>query len=135
MGVERKIYYLSLFFASVGLLSSIYLTVTKYTSLQLACPDTGVIDCTNVLTSQYASLYGVPNVILGVVFFVVMFAVITLVKNKDAFVILSGIGMAFVLYYIYAEYMVRSICIYCTVVHISTIALLILALINSNGKD
>ena len=59
--------------------------------------------------------------------FVAQLAVILVLKNNDAFIILGGIGLAFVAYFLYSEYKVGSICEYCTLVHICTLALFIIA--------
>lgn len=124
---------LSVLFAAIGLAISIYLTIVHYTSLQLACPDTGIINCENVLTSQYSMILGIPIAILGIVFFAAELFVILVVKDNDYFIALSGIGIAFVMYYIYSEYKVGSICIYCTAVHICTAALLVLSILRSRN--
>lgn len=132
---KEQIHNLSILFAVIGLIISIYLTIVHYnTSVILACPDKGVINCENVLTSQYSMLFGVvPVAVLGIVFFIAELIVILAIKNNDYFIILSGIGIAFVIYYIYSEYAVGSICIYCTAVHICTVALFALSILNSKN--
>ena len=52
-----------------------YLTVTHYTDpAALACPDTGIVNCTLVTTSSWSVLFGVPLAVLGLVWAVVMTA-------------------------------------------------------------
>ena len=87
-----------------------------------------------MLTSQYAYILGIPVAVLGIFFFVAELAVLLALKNNDYFIMLSGIGMAFVFYYIYSEYRVGSICIYCTGVHICTLVLLLLSLVRDKKK-
>lgn len=112
----------------IGLLLSAYLTIVYLFPGTLACPSKGVIDCVDVLTSQYSTIFGIPNAVLGMVFFIAETAVVVRYFGKDQMVVMNGVGMAFVLYYIYAEYMLRSICIYCTGVHICVAALLIISI-------
>ncbi len=132
---EKLIYRLAILVSLIGLAISIYLTITHYyPDVPLACPETGIINCNNVLTSQYAYILGLPVAVLGVLFFIAELIVILVIKNNDYFIMLSGIGMAFVFYYIYSEYMVGSICIYCTGVHICAISLLILSLLMEKKK-
>ncbi|MDE1768224.1 MAG: vitamin K epoxide reductase family protein [Candidatus Micrarchaeota archaeon] len=128
---KEGLHKLSILFAAIGLLVSIYLTAIHYASIAPACPETNLFNCENVLTSQYSTILGIPIAVLGLVFFLAELSVILLIKNEDAFIVLSGIGLAFVAYFVYTEYLVGSICIYCTTVHISTIALFILAALQS----
>lgn len=115
--------------AAIGLLISIYLTIIRYSSiLPLACPDKGVIDCANVLNSQYSVIFGVPNAVLGLVFFIVDLYVIKKYFGKEEMLLVNAIGLVFVIYYMLAEYTLGSICIFCTGVHICVITLLIISI-------
>jgi uncharacterized membrane protein len=131
---RQQLYYFSIFFTAVGLIVSVYLTIVHYyPSVPLVCSTTGIINCNNVLTSQYSVILGIPLAVLGVVFFLAELAVILILKNNEAFIMLSGIGLAFVAYGIYSEYAVGSICEYCTTVHFCTIALFIIAVLNEKS--
>ena len=120
---------LALAIAAIGFIISVYLTIIRYTSVSVACPDVGVINCENVLTSQYSTIFGIPNSVLGVIFFAINAVVIWKYFGNDQMIIFNGIGFAFVLYYMWSEYVIGSICIYCTGVHICTIALLLISII------
>ena len=121
-------------FAVIGLLVSVYLTLVRYTSVvPLACPSSGVINCENVLSSQYSTIFGIPNAVLGMVFFVAEIIAIRMYFKTDYFLMLNGIGLAFVLYYVTAEYVLSSICLFCTAVHVCVLALLAIA-IKYSGK-
>ena len=62
---------LGLSLVAVGVAS--YLTVTHYTDpAALACPDTGIVNCTLVTTSSWSVVLGVPLAVLGLVWAVVM---------------------------------------------------------------
>ncbi len=129
----------------VGLLVAVYLVLIHYTSVPLVCSDTGIINCANVLNSQYAVLFGFPIADYGLVFFIIELAILILLqrvkqpilnalKRSDVLILYNGVGLAFVLYLLYAEYMVHNICIYCTAVHIVVVLLFILSFFSFNKK-
>ncbi len=128
---KEGLHKLSILFAAIGLIVSIYLTIIHYASIAPACPETSIFNCENVLTSQYSSIIGIPIAVLGLVFFIAQLAALFFIKDNDIHVLLSGVGIAFVVYFIYTEYLVGSICIYCTTVHICTLSLFVLALLRS----
>lgn len=129
-----KLAKIALILAVIGLADASYLTIDHYTNMQVACPSSGVINCENVLNSPYSVLLGVPFAVWGLVFFIIELAVILVVKNKDIFVIYNGIGVAFVLYLIYTEYLIGNICIYCTLVHIIVTLTFIISILDYNAK-
>ncbi len=112
----------------LGLLISAYLTFQHYTNRPVACPSSGIINCESVLNSPYAYILGIPVSVLGLVFFIVEIASIFLF-GKEPLLIYNGIGVGFVLYFIYAEYLIGKICIYCTSVHVITAILFITSII------
>lgn len=114
--------------SAVGLAISIYLVILHYTALVPACPETGVINCENVLTSSYAEIFGIPVADMGLIFFIMEFAAVRVYFGKDPLIMLNIVGFAFLFYFWFAEYTLRSICIYCTGVHICVILLLILSI-------
>src|SRR6202050_229903 len=64
---------LALSLLAVGLTA--YLTVTHYTDpTALACPDTGIVNCTAVTTSSWSVIAGVPVALLGLLWAVSMAA-------------------------------------------------------------
>jgi uncharacterized membrane protein len=122
---------LALSVLAVGLAG--YLTITHYTDpTALACPDSGVINCTLVTTSSWSVLCGVPVAVWGLAWAVGM-AALTLPwawrlhsvwVNR---VRLAGAvaGGAMVLYLVYVElFRVDAICLWCTGVHLTALALL-----------
>jgi uncharacterized membrane protein len=120
--------------AVAGLAVSIYLTVEHYTaSTTLACPETGVVNCAKVTTSPQSMILGIPVAVLGLVFFVGMVAlsVPALWRNRSGQVRwsrigLAGIGVLFVIYLLYVElFVVDAICLWCTTVHVITVALFV----------
>jgi uncharacterized membrane protein len=121
---------------AVGLGLAVYLTYAHYTSpTTLACPDTGVVNCTKVTTSSEAMLFGViPVAVTGVPYFVAMLLLCLPATWRPgarastwrwARIAGAGIGMAMVCYLVYVELIVlRAICLYCTAVHVVTFLLL-----------
>jgi uncharacterized membrane protein len=124
----------------LGLADSIYLTIAHYTTrVTLACPATAFINCQKVTSSSYSEFYGIPLVLLGVVFFVgMLFLQLPVVwRSSDkrillVRVILSIIGMLSVFRLVYVElFRLNSICLYCTGVHILTFGLFVVTVIGT----
>ncbi len=109
-----------------------YLTVTHYTDpAALACPDTGIVNCTLVTTSSWSVLVGVPLAVLGVVWAVLMTALTTPWAWRSAArwvdgarLAVSGAGAAMVLYLVYVElFRIGAICLWCTAMHVTAVCL------------
>jgi uncharacterized membrane protein len=109
-----------------------YLTVTHYTDpAALACPDTGIVNCTLVTTSSWSVLLGVPLAVLGLVWAIAM-AALTVPwawRSGAAWVdgarlVVSGAGAAMVLYLVYVElFRIGAICLWCTGMHLTAVCL------------
>lgn len=122
----------SLGLAASGLAVSIYLTIEHFTrSTTLACPATGIVNCQKVTESAQSSFLGVPVALLGALYFAGLLA-LTLPaawRSPNAAIGrlrlgLAGVGVAFVLYLVYAElFILDAICLWCTVIHIVAVAL------------
>jgi uncharacterized membrane protein len=116
--------------AGVGVAS--YLTVAHYADAAgLACPDTGIVNCTLVTTSSWSVLHGVPLAVLGLAWAVAM-TVLTLPwtwRRATAWVdqtrlALSAAGAAMVLYLVYVElFRIGAICLWCTAIHVIAVCL------------
>jgi uncharacterized membrane protein len=130
----------SLALAVVGLLVSGYLTFEHYsTSVALACPDTGAVNCVKVTTSSYSKLLGIPVALLGLLFFVGVTALTVPVawRSTNPWVArgrlaAAAAGVLFVLYLVWAElFRIDAICLWCTVVHLATLALFAVLLLSA----
>ncbi len=109
-----------------------YLTVAHYADpAALACPDTGIVNCTLVTTSSWSVVAGVPLAVIGLAWGVVMTA-LTVPWAWRASVpwvhrvrlVLSGAGAAMVLYLVYVElFRIGAICLWCTAMHVTAVAL------------
>lgn len=132
--------------AVAGLAVASYLAIVHHSSGQvpLACAAGGVVNC-ELVTSSAQSMIGLfPVADLGVIWFVVTLGLLTLerVSASERFyyaeLAWSAVGLLMVLYLIYAElFLIGAICVWCTVVHVLTIGLFLLALarIFEVGRD
>lgn len=117
--------------AALGVAS--YLTLTHYSDPSaLACPDTGVVNCTLVTTSSWSVLLGVPVAVLGLAWAAAM-TVLTSPwawRRRETWVDMArlagaGAGAAMVLYLVYVElFRIGAICLWCSAIHVLAVALL-----------
>ena len=115
---------------AVGLTA--YLTYTHYTDpTALACPDTGIVNCTAVTTSSWSVLFGVPVALLGLLWALGMAALTTpwawrarLTWLSPLRLAASAAGAVMVFYLVFVElFRVDAICLWCTGVHLTAICL------------
>jgi uncharacterized membrane protein len=113
-----------------GLAVSAYLTVEHYTaSTALACPQTSSFNCVKVTTSQQSVFLGIPVALLGLIYFVAMVGLTVpaawrLTTMDRVRLGAAIVGVISVLYLVYAElFLVGSICLWCTAIHVITVAL------------
>jgi uncharacterized membrane protein len=113
--------------AIAGLSVSIYLTIAHYgSSVALACPDRGVINCEKVTTSPQSVIAGVPVALLGVLFFGAMMLMdvprawrTPSLRVRAIRLGLGASGVAFAVYLVYTElFTIHAICLWCTTAHI-----------------
>jgi len=126
----------------LGLGLSIYLTITHFAKQLLVCSGTGFVDCAKVTTSPQSYFLHVPVAFLGLGTYAVMAAINSpwAWHSKarwlhQARFFLSVVSMCFVLWLVYAEFIIiKSICLYCSAVHVTTFALLIVLTIVSPAQ-
>lgn len=123
--------------AGAGLADSLYLTVIHYSGGPLACANTGVVNCDLVTRSSFGVVPGtsLPVSLGGVAWFcVVLLLALAWQRGPDRRIAAllvgwSGAGALIVLYLVYVELVrLHHVCEWCTVVHVATIAILLLAL-------
>jgi uncharacterized membrane protein len=123
----------SLVLAVLGLAISAYETYAHFNRNRLAgCPTGGgTFNCSAVITSSQSMVFGIfPVAILGLAFYVAAVPLFSpwgwraqwrrVHQLRLASVV---VGMGFVMYLIYAELQIGSICEYCTGVHVVTFLL------------
>ena len=131
----------SLVVALIGLALSAYLTIAHFTSpAVLACPEGTTINCAKVPSSPWSEIFGVPVAVLGLAYFLAMSVLLVPaawrwqaldpVRLAGA---VAGVGM--VLYLIWIElFRVNALCLWCTGVHVCTLALLATVLWRTAGR-
>ena len=139
--------------AILGLAISAYETYAHFNGSHLAgCPTggNGTFNCTAVITSSQSMVFGVlPVAVLGLAFYVVAVPLFSpwawrmrpevrvlglRVRSRDVNVlrlVSMVVGMGFVMYLIYAELQIGSICEYCTGVHIVTFLLFVITVFSA----
>jgi uncharacterized membrane protein len=142
----------SLVLAVLGLAISAYETYAHYNGNHLlGCPSGagGTFNCGAVITSSQSMVFNVlPVAVLGLAFYV--FAVVIFspwawqfkgatvgrwrITGRDVNIVRLGsviVGMGFVMYLIYAEFQIGSVCEYCSGVHIVTFLLFCITVISA----
>jgi uncharacterized membrane protein len=97
----------------------------------LACPDTGVVNCTLVTTSPESMVFGIPVAVIGLAWAVAVAALClprawrTKAQWVDrARLIATGAGALVVVYLVYTElFRIGAICLWCTAMHVTALAL------------
>lgn len=125
---------------AVGLLLSLYLNfeerVKSKDSFRGLCEINSAISCFHVTHSEYGKVLGVPVALFGVTWFIVLAA--ALVKLHMAYGVdrqlfsefllatlgWSAIGVLSVFYFIWAEWMLRTLCPLCTIIHMIVLVVL-----------
>lgn len=136
--VPRWLPWTAVLLGLVGLGASGYLTWEHYsTETTLSCPNQGGLNCEKVTSSEQSTLFGVPVALLGLAYFVGMLIVVVppawrmadeRVRRLFTLARLAAVGggVVYVLYLVYAElFLIESICIWCTVVHVVAFALFV----------
>ncbi|MEL4356897.1 MULTISPECIES: vitamin K epoxide reductase family protein [unclassified Luteococcus] len=121
----------------LGTLVAGYLTYEHFTgNATLACSATGVVDCASVTTSKYSYLVGIPVALLGLGWFLASLALWAVSRARLGWaarnpvqLLWTGAGLAFVLYLVWVELVpLGKICSWCTVVHVTVLAIFLLRL-------
>ena len=124
-----------------GLGAAAYLTVAHYSAkVVLACPETGIINCTAVTTSAQSMILGVPVALLGLAYFVIITplhlprAWASADARVRALRVAAAVaGIAMVLYLVYTElFTLDAICLWCTAVHAVTFLLFVVTLVGTS---
>ncbi len=116
----------------IGMGDAIYESYLYFQPKALVCPDTGIIDCSDVITSQYSILFGVPLAILGLSWFIVSIIISFYDKlNRSMFPLIWYMGgfLGF-LYSIISQGIIGKICIYCTLLDAVIILTIIVMFFN-----
>lgn len=117
----------------IGLIVSLYLLKDHYFPQETAVCGTGKkISCGPLQTGKYSVLFHVPVALLGVVWFAIL-PILGWKASKSNGLIIEGmlgwsaLGMLSVVYFITLEVLLKTICPFCTIIHIIVVVTLILA--------
>lgn len=129
--------YLMLVFAALGIADAFYDSYAVYTGQLLWCPPP-IDGCNTVANSPYARVFGVPLGYLGVVFYLVMFALTALLLYDPysrglrlGALLYAGVGVFGSIGFMYVLFaFIRAFCIYCSVSGVLTVLLLIAAVVH-----
>ncbi len=122
----------SLGLALVAVAIASYLTVTHYADPSaLACPDTGVVNCTLVTTSPESMVFGIPVAVIGLVWSLAVVGLCLPLAWRAqaewvdrARLLATGAGALVVVYLVYTElFRIGAICLWCTAMHVTALAL------------
>ena len=119
----------SLVLSLAGLAVSAYMTAAHFSADVLLCAEGEVVDCGTVTTSEQSELFGIPVAVLGLLFFAFLTALCLPAAWRDRrlrWVRLGSVavGVLFVVYLVAAEVvLIGKICLWCTAVHVVTLAL------------
>jgi uncharacterized membrane protein len=118
---EAKSSWLLLFFpilGAIGFVDATYLTVKHFLGTPVAC--SLLHGCETVLTSKYASVFGIPTALLGSFYYltILILAVLYLDSRKQMFLkllaYLTPIGFIASLCFVYLQiFVIKAICLYC----------------------
>ena len=127
--------YLMLVFAFIGMAIASYDVYAIYNNQLLWCPPP-IEGCNIVAYSPYGRIYGVPFGALGLIFYLIMFALAALLafgsssrRLRLVVLLYTVIGVLFSIYFFYLDLaFIRAFCIYCLISAILTVLLLIYAI-------
>jgi uncharacterized membrane protein len=129
--------YLMLVLAALGVADAFYDSYAVYAGQLLWCPPP-IDGCNTVANSPYARVFGVPLGYLGVVFYLLMFALAALLLY-DPFsrglrlgaLLYAGVGVSGSIGFMYVLFaVIRAFCIYCAISGVLTVLLLIVAAVH-----
>ena len=127
-------------FALMGLGVSAYLTYLSSTPPS-SCPvdNFSIFSCDEVIWSRYSHFYGVSVAFLGLGWFAVAIGLLVLARQHERFLrglvawsLISAVGVAG---FVYTEvYLLGTVCLLCTLAHISGLAILTLSIISVHSR-
>ncbi|WP_286189079.1 vitamin K epoxide reductase family protein [Sulfolobus sp. S-194] len=102
----------------IGVIDFLYLYLHIISEkIQTYCNVSSIIDCHRVELSVYSHFLGIPDSLLGLIYFSII-AVFWLIGIEEILRYLWIVGAIFSIYLIYTEILIGSLCIYCTLAHL-----------------
>lgn len=131
-GNFRKFAFAAVVFALAGLADAVYLTVHHYTNEKVPC--SLITGCEQVLTSEYAEIFGVPTAAFGAAAYFLAFclALLAAFGNRSMWFLyglLTTVMFLFTLWLIYLQgIVIEAFCQFCLLSALTTTILFIIAL-------
>lgn len=131
MDYTRWINYLSL----VGIIVSAYMIHDHFEAQKSVCDLSATISCSVINRSVFSELFNVPVAVYGVVYYIGLLGITVNIfeGSRDNWIWVTAqflwniAGIIFVVYLVGAEIILRTICPFCTIVHIIVITQAIFA--------
>ncbi len=115
-----------------GFLDATYLTAKHYLGFEIPC--TILNGCEQVLSSQYASIFGIPVALFGAVYYLAVLVLIVAFLDRKNAVFLKGAvllpigGFLATLWFVFAQIvLLNALCFYCLVSGLLTTSLFALS--------
>ncbi|MBY0328657.1 hypothetical protein K2Q02_00985 [Patescibacteria group bacterium] len=111
----------------VGFATALYIFYKKNKKAPLMCPRRS--DCTTVVNGKYSTTLGIPNDILGIVYYAVfatIFGLLLLGVTMPLLLVkfISAIGMLFTIYLVAVQaFVIRLWCLWCLVSAVCAVVL------------
>ena len=129
----RKVYAIAALLSLVGLVDALYLTIEHVTGQSVQC--TIISGCSEVLSSSYAVVAGIPLAAIGAAAYFSVFSLATLVAfgyqfAKNLLILLVAAMFLMSLWLVYLQaFVIREFCQYCLLSAAITTALLVVVII------
>jgi len=129
--------YFMLVYAVIGIAIAAYDCYMIYTGQLLWCPPP-IDGCNTVAYSPYGRIYGLPIRLFGLVFYLIMFAIVALLafnsssrRLRIAVLLYTVIGVCGSVGFMYLDIaFIHAFCVYCLISAILTLLLLISAIVH-----
>lgn len=129
-----KFAYLAALVALIGLGDAVYLTVKHFLDEKVPC--SLVAGCEQVLTSQYAEIFGIPTAAFGAIayFSVFSLAILAAFGNRRMWFLFGSatvLMLVFTLWLLYLQaFVINAFCQFCLLSAATTLTLFIIAVIS-----
>lgn len=138
-GGISKFAWAAVIFALIGLGDAVYLTVHHYTNEKVPC--SLITGCEQVLTSEYAEMFGIPTALFGAFAYFLAFCLALLAafgNRKMWFVygLMTTVMFIFTVYLVYLQgIVIEAFCQFCLLSALTTTVLFIIALVSKFWKQ
>lgn len=133
-GSLAKFAYPAAIIALIGLVDSVYLTVKHFLDEKVPC--SLVTGCEQVLTSQYAEIFGIPTAAFGAIAYFAVFslAILAAFGNRRMWALyglMSVVMLLFTLWLLYLQaFVIKAFCQFCLLSAATTSILFIIAVVS-----